>query len=98
MSFPAIIGLAQTLLGPVSPSSAKSEMGTSDRVPDSPLSPREREVLRLVAKGLTSKQIGQQLFLSPRTVEAHLNSIFNRLGVENRAQAVAVAVQHGVIR
>jgi predicted ATPase/DNA-binding CsgD family transcriptional regulator len=63
----------------------------------SPLSPREQEVLRLVAKGLTSKQIGQQLFLSPRTIDHHLTSIFNKLGVETRAQAVAVATRDGLV-
>lgn len=57
------------------------------------LSPREQEVLRLVAEGMTSKQIGQQLFLSPRTVDHHLTAIFNKLGVENRAQAVALATR-----
>jgi non-specific serine/threonine protein kinase len=61
------------------------------------LSPREQEVLRLVAQGLTSKQIGQQLFLSHRTVDHHLTSAFNKLGVESRAQAVAVATRKGLL-
>ena len=61
------------------------------------LSPREQEVLRLVAQGLTSKQIGQQLFLSPRTVDHHVMSICNKLGVETRAQAVAVATRDGML-
>jgi predicted ATPase/DNA-binding CsgD family transcriptional regulator len=61
------------------------------------LSPREQEVLGLVAKGLTSKQIAQQLFLSPRTVDHHLASIFNKLGVDARAHAVAVAVRDGYL-
>ena len=49
------------------------------------LSPREHEVLRLVAEGLTSKQIGEQLFLSYRTIDHHVTAIFNKLGVESRA-------------
>jgi DNA-binding CsgD family transcriptional regulator/tetratricopeptide (TPR) repeat protein len=61
------------------------------------LSPREQEVLRLVAMGLTSKQIGQQLFLSHRTVDHHLTSTLNKLGVDSRAQAVAVAVRLGLL-
>jgi DNA-binding NarL/FixJ family response regulator len=61
------------------------------------LSERERGVLRLVAEGLTSKQMGQQLFLSHRTVDHHLTSIFNKLGVETRAQAVAVAARDGLL-
>jgi DNA-binding NarL/FixJ family response regulator len=61
-----------------------------------PLSEREREVLRLVADGLTSKQIGQRLFISHRTVDRHLTSIFNKLVVDTRAQAVAVAARDGL--
>jgi DNA-binding CsgD family transcriptional regulator len=54
-------------------------------------------VLRLVAEGQTSKQIGKQLFLSPRTVDHHLYTVFNKLGVESRAQAVAVAARDGFL-
>jgi DNA-binding CsgD family transcriptional regulator len=50
-------------------------------------------VLRLVAEGLTSWKIGQQLFLSPTTVDTHLTSVFNKLGAEHRAQAATV--KHG---
>jgi NarL family two-component system response regulator YdfI len=54
-------------------------------------------VLQLVAEGLTSKQIGQQLFISPKTVNYHLTSVFNKLGVDSRAQAVAVAARKGLL-
>jgi predicted ATPase/DNA-binding CsgD family transcriptional regulator len=64
---------------------------------ENPLSEREQEVLRLVAEGLISKQIGQQLFLSHRTIDHHLTSIFNKLGVDTRAQAVAVAARDGLL-
>jgi DNA-binding NarL/FixJ family response regulator len=63
----------------------------------SPLSAREREVLRLVAQGLSSKAIGRQLFISERTVAQHLTAVFNKLGVKTRAQAVGVAAQHGFL-
>ena len=59
--------------------------------------PREREILRLVAEGLTSKQIAQQLFLSPRTVDHHMYLVFNKLGVDSRAQAVAVAARERLL-
>ena len=62
-----------------------------------PLSPHEGEVLRLAAQGLSSKAIGQRLFLSASTVNQHLTSIFNKLGVATRAQAVAVAAQRGLL-
>jgi DNA-binding NarL/FixJ family response regulator len=61
------------------------------------LSDREREVLRLVADGLPTKQIALNLSISERTVKFHVNSIFHKLGAENRAQAVAVAAQRGLI-
>jgi DNA-binding CsgD family transcriptional regulator len=63
----------------------------------SSLSAREREVMRLVAQGLSSRAIGQQLFISPSTVNHHLTAIFNKLGVNTRAQAVAEALQRGLL-
>jgi DNA-binding NarL/FixJ family response regulator len=61
------------------------------------LSPREREVLRLVADGLPTKQISASLSITERTVKFHVNSIFRKLGAENRAQAVALAAQRGLL-
>jgi DNA-binding CsgD family transcriptional regulator len=60
------------------------------------LSAREVEVLRLVAAGLTNAQIAARLYLSPRTVDQHLRSIFNKLGVENRAAAARWAAEHAL--
>jgi DNA-binding NarL/FixJ family response regulator len=62
-----------------------------------PLSEREREVLRLVADGLPTKQIALSLSISERTVKFHVNSIFHKLGADNRAQAVALAAQRGLL-
>ena len=61
------------------------------------LSAREAEVLRLVMDGLTNDLIADSLFLSPRTVHAHLTSVYRKLGVANRAEAVRVAVERGFI-
>jgi DNA-binding CsgD family transcriptional regulator len=63
----------------------------------SPLSARETEVVRLVAEGLSSKEIGRRLFIAPSTVNYHLTSIFNKLGVDTRAQAVAVAARRNLL-
>jgi DNA-binding NarL/FixJ family response regulator len=63
----------------------------------STLSEREREVLRLVADGLPTKQIAASLAISERTVKFHVNSIFHKLGADNRAQAVALAAQRGLL-
>jgi DNA-binding CsgD family transcriptional regulator len=51
-----------------------------------PLAKREADVARLVADGLTNKQIGARLFISERTVDSHVRSILNKLGVGSRAQ------------
>ena len=59
------------------------------------LTEREREVLILLAKGMTNKDIAQALFLSVRTVEAHLRNVYGKLDVASRTEAVLWAVQHG---
>ena len=61
------------------------------------LSEREREVLRLVAEGLSNKEIGRRLAISERTARFHVTSILNKLGASTRAQAVALATQRGLL-
>ena len=62
-----------------------------------PLSHREREVVALVARGLTSRQIADQLCVSVKTVETHRYRIFKELQIKNRAQLVSYAIQNGMI-
>ena len=61
------------------------------------LSDREREVLRLVARGQSNKQIATKLRISERTAKFHVTAILNKLGAENRAQAVAIAAEKRLI-
>lgn len=61
------------------------------------LSPRERQVLALVAEGKENKQIARRLDVSEATVKTYLKSVFERLGVRTRAEAVAVALREGLI-
>jgi DNA-binding NarL/FixJ family response regulator len=61
------------------------------------LSERERAVLRLVAAGLTSKQIARELTITERTVQFHVTGLLNKLGAESRAQAVAIAAERGLL-
>ena len=62
-----------------------------------PLTTREREVLRLIAEGRPGKQIAQTLGISERTVKFHTAALIRKLGADNRAQAVALAAQRGLL-
>ena len=61
---------------------------------DDGLTPRERDVLKLVALGMTDAAIGEALFISPRTASQHLRSIYGKLGVSSRAAATRYAIEH----
>jgi DNA-binding NarL/FixJ family response regulator len=67
----------------------------SERIPQ--LTKREREVLRLLADGLTNEEIGKRLFLSPETVRTHVQKAMRRLEANTRTQAVAVALRQSLI-
>jgi len=61
------------------------------------LTPRELDVIRLVAEGLSNKEIGQQLAISPRTVNFHLDNLFAKLGVRSRTEAAILTLRQGWI-
>lgn len=63
--------------------------------PALPLTPAEEKVFWEVVQGLTNKQIGDRLFVSPRTVQTHLSNILNKLELENRSQLVRFAFERG---
>jgi len=62
-----------------------------------PLSDREREVLEAIASGATNREIAAALFLSPHTVKEHTSSLYRKLEVRNRAEAVQRAQRMGLI-
>jgi DNA-binding NarL/FixJ family response regulator len=62
-----------------------------------PLSKREREILQKVADGATTRQVASDLGISPHTVKTHLERIFEKLGANDRAQAVAIAIRTGIV-
>ncbi|HJG43220.1 response regulator [Corynebacterium phoceense] len=70
---------------------------TRVRTPRTSLTPRELEVLQLVAAGASNRQIGQDLMLSEATVKSHLVHIYDKLGVRSRTSAVAAAREQGVL-
>lgn len=60
------------------------------------LTNREAEVLTLIARGLTNKQIAERLYVNESTVKTHINHLFAKVGITDRAQAVSYAYQHGL--
>ncbi|MBI2868314.1 MAG: response regulator transcription factor [Chloroflexi bacterium] len=69
----------------------------TDRKLTEQLSPREQEVITLAARGLRNKAIAEKLNISDRTVEGHLNSIFSKLGVSSRVEAVLAALSQHLV-
>ena len=70
---------------------------TEPAVPRDPLSPREREVLLMIAAGATNKEIAQRLFLSPHTVKDHSSALYRKLRARNRAEAILRAQRLGLL-
>jgi DNA-binding NarL/FixJ family response regulator len=62
------------------------------------LTPREHEVLRLLARGLQNKEIAAALAITQRTVKFHVSAVFHKLGAGNRTEAVTIAAQLGLVR
>ena len=78
----------------------RSSESFSPREPISPLdklTPREQEVLFLLAKGYSTRETAQSLVISPNTVRNHIQNIFQKLHVHRRAEAVAFAINHGLV-
>lgn len=61
------------------------------------LTAREKDVLKLVTKGLSNTEIGSELYLSPRTVEKHVSSLLRKVEANNRAELVRFALENGII-
>ncbi|GAB1427078.1 response regulator transcription factor [Aminivibrio sp.] len=77
-------------------SEVASAVGDRDFAPEA-LSAREREVLILASKGFSSKEVAVQLFISERTVQTHLASIYDKLGAKNKTEALLLALKYGVV-
>ena len=67
------------------------------RAPESELTPREEEVVKLVAESYTSEEIGQMLHITRRTVERHRENVMGKLGLRDRVQLTRYAIRHGLI-
>ncbi|MBI5927981.1 MAG: response regulator transcription factor [Chloroflexi bacterium] len=95
-----VVHAGGSLLAPVIASKLLRHVSHPDTPDDSSpdaLTPRELEVLKLIAQGQQNKEIGAALFISERTVKFHVSSILSKLGAGNRTEAVAIAAQQGLI-
>jgi predicted ATPase/class 3 adenylate cyclase/DNA-binding CsgD family transcriptional regulator len=84
---------------PDTTSARRRSAGVGARTVDVPLSAREREVVTLIAQGLSNREIAESLVLSIRTVERHIENVYNRLGISGkagRAIVTAYALRHGI--
>jgi DNA-binding NarL/FixJ family response regulator len=82
---------------PLAPKAAREILSErTENAPETELSPRELDVLRLVARGLPNKRIARELAISEKTVKGHLTNIFQRLGVDDRTQAALWAQRNGI--
>ena len=70
----------------------------ADRMIRPALTPRELDVLRLVSRGRTNKEMAAAMFISEETVKSHMKGLFHKLGVHDRAEAVGIALQRGLLR
>jgi predicted ATPase/DNA-binding CsgD family transcriptional regulator len=98
LSFSDIIELVSLVLNAVGAGGSRTDESSGEDREHILLSTREDEVLRLVAEGLTNKEIARQLVISENTVKTHVTSLFNKLGVNSRARAVAVAGSEGLLQ
>ena len=78
--------------------SVATRLVSRERAPGISLTPREAQVLQLVAGGHSNSAIARQLFISEATVKSHLVQVFAKLGVDNRTAATAEGRRRGVIR
>ena len=65
--------------------------------PEDPLSPRELEVVKLIAEGFTGEEIGEQLFISKKTVDRHRENVLEKLGMRNRVELTRYAIRRGLV-
>ncbi|MEV8622729.1 response regulator transcription factor [Streptomyces sp. NBC_01268] len=87
----------RTLLSPAVAGRLVTRVRTPAAPADEPLSAREHEILELVAKGTSNREIAAELFIGEATVKTHLTHVYAKLGAKDRAAAVAVAYQRGIL-
>jgi DNA-binding NarL/FixJ family response regulator len=69
-----------------------------ETVPEDPLTPRELEIVKLIAEGMTSEEIAEQLFISKKTVDRHRANVLEKLGMRNRVELTRYAIRRGLVQ
>ena len=87
-----------TLLQPIVATKLMQSLSQPTEALAEPLTPREQEVLELLARGLQNKEISAELHITPRTVKFHVSSLLGKLGAGNRTEAVTIAAQRKLIQ
>lgn len=94
-----VVHAGGSLLEPMVASRLLRQIGQGQPAADAvTLTPRELEVLRLIARGLQNKEVAAELGITERTVKFHTGSVYRKLGAGNRTEAVALATQRGILR
>jgi two-component system nitrate/nitrite response regulator NarL len=93
----AAVARGETVLSPEVQGGLAAQIQLRETVSRPVLSPREQEILRLIADGGSAPEIARRLHLSPSTVKTHLQSLYEKLGVSDRAAAVAAAMRAGLL-
>lgn len=95
----AIVSVARgnTVLSPRLEAGVLQQIGARGAQESAKLTPRELEVLRLIAAGLSAPAIARQLYIEPSTVKSHLKNLYEKLGVTDRAAAVAEGMRRGLV-
>jgi two-component system nitrate/nitrite response regulator NarL len=91
------VARGETVLAPEVQAGLVNELRTRDHVRQPALTERELEVLRLIAEGLSGPEIGARLYISSSTVKTHVGSVLEKLGVKDRAAAVAEGMRRGLL-
>jgi DNA-binding NarL/FixJ family response regulator len=85
---------AQRLMNAIAANSPRAQP-VQEHLPDA-LTDRELETLRLIASGLSNREIAERLVISEKTVKTHVSNILSKLGLEDRTQAAIYALKHGL--
>jgi two-component system response regulator DevR len=92
-----LVATGQILIDAKAAKQAMSRLTTQAELPGSELTEREREVLALVARGYTNKQIAEALFVTEKTARNHVSHILEKLGLSRRSEAAVFAVEHKLV-